>query len=361
MTRRSIVAATALLAALSVAQASVAAAQATEGGITGTARRVESEEPIAFALVRLLPEQPAPDVAARQTITAADGHWFFANVPVGDYRVQLARIGYHPVLSPLLHVRAGETTHDDIRATTDAITLAAVTVHGEGECLTSEHLALEPRLAALWNEAGKGVEIRRAFEQQYRFTRDRRQDVHVRWRFRTATDEVRHDTLVNDPDSVLIRDQRRRTKRRTEGYMKPGTFLVALPDEKDLLDEQFLTDHCLEAAIEGGDGAVGLRFRPVRARAGLVDIRGTIWVEADSYIIRRLAFDWLQGKRVMGSSTIDYADIVIDGRSLRFPSWGKAFVDPGGMTGALVRDGTATLEYSYRDFRQVSPPWLRKM
>ena len=58
-------------------------AQGTEGSIDGVARRAENDEPIAFALVRLLPadEQAA---ALRQTITGADGRWFFPRLAAGD-------------------------------------------------------------------------------------------------------------------------------------------------------------------------------------------------------------------------------------------------------------------------------------
>ena len=340
----------ALLLASVLVRPTRAIAQSSDGSINGTARRAENDEPIAFALVRLVPEQQTESASPRQTITAADGRWFFPRIVAGDYRVQLARIGYAPVLSPVLHVRAGEATRHEIRATTEAIRLAAVTVRGEGACLTADHLAAEPQLATLWSEAGKGVEIRRAFEQAYRFARDRRQDIHTRWRFRRATDEVRHDTLTNNPDSVLVLDRHRRSRRQSEGYMKPGTFLIAIPDEKDLLDEEFLRDHCLETTIERGDGALGLHFRPVRSRDGFVDIRGTIWVEADTYIMRRLAFDWLRGKRVLGVSTIDYGDVGVDGRSIRLPAWGKVSVDPDGMAGALIRDATATLTFTYLGF-----------
>lgn len=331
-----------------------AIAQASEGSLNGTARRAEDDEPIAFALVRLMPEQPAQPAAARQTITAADGRWFFPQVAAGDYRVQLARIGYRPVLSPLLHVRTGAATQHEIRATTEAIPLAVVTVRSEPACLTADRLDAEPLIAALWSEAGQGVEIRRAFEQRYHFARERRQDIHTRWRFRRATDRVRRDTLVNNPDSVLVSDRRRRIERQTEGYMKPGTFLIAIPD-KDLLDEEFLRDHCLLTTIERSDGALGLRFRPVRVHKDFVDVRGTIWVEADSYSMRRLAFDWLRGDRDLGLSTIDYGDVTVDGRSIRLPARGTVSVDPDGMAGALIRDATATLTYTYLGFAQIPP------
>ena len=141
-------------------------AAAQGGTVEGVALRAEDGAPIPFALVRLVrAEQPAsssPGVA-QQGITNANGRFHLADVAAGEYRLQLARIGYRPILSAPLRVEAGRTLRHELRGAAQVLQLATVTVRPELSCLTSDQLAADPRLATLWSEAQKGVEVRRAF------------------------------------------------------------------------------------------------------------------------------------------------------------------------------------------------------
>ncbi|HET7456645.1 MAG TPA: carboxypeptidase-like regulatory domain-containing protein [Gemmatimonadaceae bacterium] len=326
--------------------------QPGEGALDGVARRADGGESISFALVRLL--AAGDDRPRQQGITSADGHFRFARVPVGEYRVQLARIGYRPVLSPVLRVREGETLRYEIAAASDPVQLAAVVVHPEESCLGGARLGDEPQLAALWNEARDGVETRRAFEMQYRYVRTMRQDGRISYRFRGAKPLRRVDSLVNEPDSVAANDERRRAKLRAEGYSHGNLFVV--PNEKDLLDDEFLRDHCLETTIaERGDGARGLRFRPTRAREGRRDIRGTIWVDGETYLTRRLEFEWVERGDVIGESSVDYDDLAVSGgTTLRLPSSGRAAIRRlSGPARAFITGGMVNFTYYYQSFKNT--------
>jgi hypothetical protein len=156
------------------------AAQAAEGAIEGMARRDEGGVPIPFALVRLKPANQ--DSAALQVITGDAGHFRFSRVPVGEYHLELLRIGYRPAVSPPLHVRSGETLQRELRVASQPLQLPTVTVFAEGTCLGPTQITNNQRLAELWNETRKGVEIRRGFERQYRFIRTFRQDALIRVR-----------------------------------------------------------------------------------------------------------------------------------------------------------------------------------
>src|SRR3954469_8524647 len=88
-------------------------AVAQPGAVEGTARADSGDAPIAFALVRLL----GPDSAvAAQGITNADGRFRFARVAAGNWRVQLLRIGFRPVLSDAVQIAAGQTAQLSIHA-----------------------------------------------------------------------------------------------------------------------------------------------------------------------------------------------------------------------------------------------------
>ena len=328
-------------------------AQQSTGIIEGVARSDDDGAPISFALVRVQRSDGRDTATVQQGVTTAMGRFRFAELPAATYRLQLLRIGYRPVLSPPIPVVAGETVKHDFRVATLAVQLAAVVVHPEGTCLTADRLGADPRLATLWMEARKGVEIRRAFELQYRFTRVVTQNGRIKLRLGSKRLH-RSDTVVNIPDSVLAREARRRAAGRTSGY-GTGTSLV-LPDEKELLHEEFLHDHCFETSVASADGALGLRFRSVRTRDKGNAIRGVLWIDASTYMIRRLDIEWLDGKRVAGESRIEYAELPVAGGTLRLPSSGRATARPGGATRVAVSRADVTIEFTYSDFRTDEGP-----
>ncbi|MFN2566742.1 MAG: hypothetical protein ABR499_17230 [Gemmatimonadaceae bacterium] len=71
--------------------------------------------------------------------------------------------------------------------------------------------------------------------------------------------------------------------------------------------------------------------------------------------MRRLDVEWVRGNRQVGESRVDYADVAMDGSTLRLPSGGRGSARPGGVQRTLVSRAAATLSYSYRDFEQVRP------
>ena len=359
-----------VLALLAAGAPRAAGAQGDPGAIAGTALRLEDGAPIPFALIRLLPAEPPPSgpeaagasapravQAVQQVASNSNGRFHFAGVAPGAYRLQLARIGHHPVLSPVLRVRAGETLRQDVRGTTQAVRLDPVVVRGTPTCLTGARLGEEPRLATLWAEVQKGAELRRAFDRQYRYTTVQRQDIAVYPRLGTVKQEVRVDSLVREPDSVLVRARRRQARRAARGYAAGN--LIALPDDAELLDAAFLRGHCLETAVAEAGGALGLRFRPVRRRREGADVRGTIWVSADGYQMRRLEFEYLDAgdKQPFARSRTEFADVAVGGSALRLRTAGDGvLVRLRGRMRATTKRVTTALTYTYRDVRQVGGP-----
>jgi hypothetical protein len=250
----------------------------------------------------------------------------------------------------VLRVRAGETLFHEIRSAARPVVLEAVTVVG-GQCLTADRLSEDPELAVLWNEARKGVQTRRAFDLQYRYTRIMRQDIATRWRIRGTTRRVEVDTIISQPDSVALREQRRHARHREVGYMEGER--VHLPYETELLDDAFLRDYCLEPSFEEAEGAYVLRFRPVRPRRDGVDVRGAIHVDAESFAIRRLEFDYLRGGRPFATAHLEYDDLRIAGSTLRLPVRGGAAMRTTGVGRMAALGATATLAYEYSGFERV--------
>lgn len=188
--------------------ASRAIAQVGYGTVEGVARTAEDGAPLSFLLIQLLPVD-YQTASPLRVLTDGEGGFSFIRVPAGDYRLQVERIGYQRILSPVVSVQPGATLFQEIISSIEPIQLAEITVWPAGSCLTGGRLEEHPDLAALWNEAQTGVEIRRAFELQYRFVTNLQQDIHARQRLLRDKRQRRDTTLVNEPDSVLVRDQRR--------------------------------------------------------------------------------------------------------------------------------------------------------
>jgi hypothetical protein len=354
----------ALLTLLLIAVATARPAAAQGGTVEGTALRVEDGTPIPFALVRLLRAEsragsPGASVpVVQQAATNANGRFRIAEVPAGEYRLQLARIGYEPVLSPVLHVGAGHTLRQDLRGASRALQLAAVTVRPEAGCLTLARLDDDARLASVWQEARKGIETRLAFERQYRYTRIAKQDGVARFRlFRRGIHTV--DTTRSEPDSVEVRRQRRVAELRTRGH-KGADGRFTIPNEKDLLDEAYMREQCLE--LVAGDsaagprvGAVGLRFHPVRPRKDVIDVGGTLWLDAGTFLARRLEVRWMRGGDTVARGSVRYDDVAVGGSPLRFPVGAEASLTPSALVAkAIIAGASSTIVMRYLDFEQVA-------
>jgi hypothetical protein len=335
-----------LLLGLGVAPAM---AQSASGRVDVVAIGAEDGAPIPLALVRLLPGA-GRDSVLQQGITGTTGRFIFTDVPAGDYRIQLLRIGHPPAVSAVLRVRGGETIRQELRGTAQPVPLPAVAVVADERCLAGDRLPEAPHVATLWEEARKGVELRLAFELHYRFVRERQQVVETRRLLGGVSRSRRADTLRSEPDSVLARHARRLAEHRSAGFVSTeagtGRRLYALPEETELLDPAFLRDHCLEAEVAAGDGAVGLRFRPVGPRTAGVGVRGTLWIEDDTFLTRRLELEYLEGERVVARSGLEYADIDVGGSALRLPARGQLSVEG--------RGGRVAVTYVYRDVKRIA-------
>ncbi|HEY9228020.1 MAG TPA: carboxypeptidase-like regulatory domain-containing protein [Gemmatimonadaceae bacterium] len=335
-------------ALLTLAWIPSATAQNAFGSVRGIARSEQGGNPIPFVLVRLLPSD-STNATGRQSITNAQGRFQFESVPAGAYRLQLLRIGYRPVLSPVIEVRSGETSEHELRASMIAIPLPPVIVYGEGTCLTGERVAADPYLLTLWEEVRQGVEIRRAFDRRYRYKRMFGQASDTRVPSRPALRRQRADTVINEPDSVDTREERARARRASEGFGRGN--VLTLPDEKELTADTFLRTHCIVPPIVESNGASGLRFREASRGRGF-GIQGTIWVDADR-LMQRIDLEYLNDGKSFSTVSIDYADVAIASTTLRLPIAGSFSIRP--LEAPRGTTATGTLFFGYSSFEEIRP------
>ena len=334
---------------LLLAVARPAGAQQPNGAIEGTAAAAEGGAPVPLSLVQLL-SGDGSDVPLRGTLTDARGGFRFEGVPAGRYRLRLDRIGFESVPSAPFAVREGETVRRAVAASPTPVVLEGISVSGNA-CYGLDRLEEAADLAALWREAQKAVETRRRFQEQYRFTYDRRLEGQARLRMLRDKRIVQDTTIVSDPDSA----EARRARRGNFGKQTRTGMLVRLPDELELLEDDFLRTHCLEGDTDDGRGGLVLRFRPTRPRGGgELDVRGTIRIDPATYVVRELEFEYLNGRRPSARGTLRYAEVRTPHGSIRLPEGGTLSGDPGGMVGMVVQDfrGTFRME-RYRGFERV--------
>lgn len=317
------------VAAQTTATSAGALAPAATGAVEGVALGPDGA-PIPFALVRVLPAAGAAGARpVAQVATGAHGRFRLDGLPPGSWRLQLARIGYRPVLSEPVAVRGGETVRQTVRGDAQPVQLATVVARGAPACLTGDRIAEEPALAAVWTQALDGIALRRAFQRQYRYREIETVGGTVHWRLRGARPIVRRpDTTLVTPDSAEARDRRWLAERRAKGY-RNGNDVVA-PDERELAHPEFLRDHCLEAAPLHAEGLVGVRFRPTDARRDAEEVQGVLWLDAHDYRARVLDVEWVKGGRRSAVARLDYGDVTVDGAAVR-----------------LITGGTVTLERMY--------------
>jgi len=327
-----------------------AAAQAMgTGDVRGHAYAAADRSPISYALVRLSPAD-APG-RGRTAISDAGGAFTFAAVAPGTYRLTLERIGYTSERSEPFTVGAGEVVERNLASRPTAIALQAVVA--TPECRTAADLDQNPRLAALWNEARKGLETTQAFADGYVYTYQQRQY------WTTDAENAPLDSLItailNDPR--LPRPDR---DRRGWGRATRLRLDLEIPDGREILNPAFLTTHCLEGSAGETDDAFELGFRPLRTREGRIDIRGVVRVDRNTFQMREIELEYMDGRTPFLQATVVYHDAVVPGGIVRLPM-GVTFTGTPPRQ-VLMRPVRGQVQYTnYSDLVKVdsAPPTRR--
>jgi hypothetical protein len=344
----------ALLAALLILGISPApdAIAQTKAVVEGVARAEEGGAPVQFALVRLVraDSSPLPSESPPQGITNADGRYRFDGVAPGRYRVELLRIGFRPVRSDPVQVAAGETVQLELRVASQLLTLPPVTVTVQADiCVPAKELKNHPQLQTLWQQARDGASVRTELMARFRYHVLQHEESYELKADGPTAPGTLDQPYVSDPKWAVKNAARNREQRLSRGYYGPSNNLgdgFHVPNELDVLHEDFLKTHCFVAAAERGVGEVGLRFRPLRTRQNFLDILGTIWLDSATYLARRLELEYVDGVESRGTVRVDFADVPVVGGTLRMPVGGAFTMRPSRKNPARRTEGKLTVTYS---------------
>jgi hypothetical protein len=329
---------------------------AQTGTVEGHARAEQGGASVPFALVRLVPadSSPLPD-SSPQSITNADGRFRFESVAPGRYRVQLLRIGFRPFLSDPLQVAAGETVKLELRVASEPLVLPPVTVTAD-ECVSAAKLKRHPQLQTLWQQARDGASVRTELMARYRYHVSQYEESYELQADGAGAPGTIDHRYVSDPRSAVKNAARNREQRLSRGYYGPSNNLgdgFYVPNELDVLHEDFLKTHCFVPEAARGAGEVGLRFRPLLTRRNFLDILGTIWLDSATYLVRRLELEYVDFDESRGTVRVDFADVGVAGGTLRMPVGGAFTMRPSRKNPSRRSEGKFTFTYS--GFEEVPP------
>jgi hypothetical protein len=320
--------------------------------VQGVARAEDGGAPVQFALVRLIrvDSSTLPSEGPPQGLTNADGRYRFEGVAPGRYRVQLQQIGFRPVLSDPVQVAVGQTVHLDLRVASQPLTLppATVTVTADA-CVTAKALKDHPQLQTLWQQARDGASVRTALMARFRYhVLSHEESYELKADGPTAPGTL-DQTYFSDPRWAVKTAARNREQRLSRGYYGPTNDIgdgFHVPNELDVLHEDFLKTHCFVPAAVRGVGEVGLRFRPLSTRRNFLDILGTIWLDSATYLARRIELEYIDGVESRGTFRVDFADVQVGGGTLRMPVGGAFAMRPSRKNPARRTEGKVTITYS---------------
>ena len=348
MIRRNLIALLAAVVILDTSAASDAIAQ--KAAVEGVARAEEGGAPVQFALVRLVRADSSrlPSDNPPQGITNASGRYRFDGVEAGRYRVQLLRIGFRPVLSDAVQVAADETVQLEFRVASQPVLLPAVTVTAR-VCVTTRELMKHPQIQTLWQQARDGASVRTELMARFRYNVLQHEESYELKADGPTAPGMIDQPYVSDPKWAVRNAARNRAQRLSRGYYGPSKDSLDgfyVPNELDVLHEDFLKAHCLVPAVARGVGEVGLRFRPLRTRRNFLDIRGTIWLDSATYLARRIELEYVDGEESRGTFRADFGDVAVDGGTLRMPVGGAFTMRPSRKNPAKRTEGKVTVTYS---------------
>lgn len=262
-----------------------AVASAHAQSIDGRLVESASEDPVAGALVQLIPE--GRDAPAASSISRADGRFSLQRIPPGRYLLRAQRIGYAPATESVV-MEADSRVEILLSLALSAVRLEAITVGVERRC--AAHPSRGPEMALLWEAARSAFEgaLETAAERSARFHLLRYQRDLEPSHLRVETEQQQLRTLWGDNPIHSIPAERLSA----EGYVHedPNGDVYYAPDATALLSDVFLEDHCFRVAEDPeAPDMIGLAFEPIRGRR-LPDIEGTLWVDRRTAELRRLDF-----------------------------------------------------------------------
>lgn len=249
---------------------------AQAGAIFGIVRGKANGEPLAYGIASV-------DGDARTMFISDSGRFLFLGVAPGKHTVQVRRLGFAPI-QVAIDIRVGVTDTLRFELQRVAVTLDRVAIVAPPKCTApgikaTLDTAIVPIVAQVVLNADYLHEVSKDYPYEY--------DLEVR-RVRS----LRNDSAVV-PDDVFFKTYHSKTR----ASYRPGRALVnengrwafRIPELQDLANPAFRDAHCWHyAGADTIDGKLQYRVNVIAAASIRgVDVNGTIWIDAESFQVRR--------------------------------------------------------------------------
>lgn len=210
----------------------------------------------------------------------------------GAHRLRALRIGFLPVTTETFALDAGTALNRPLALAGIPVALDTFRVTSRGRCDVRPDSAMatyrvweQVRAALTAAEITGRAPTVRARIQMYDRTLDRRGRRVLRQSSRVQEGRTQRAWRARSQDSL-----------RRFGYAHSGgdgstTFYA--PDLLVLLSDGFLEDHCLRLSQESDAARLGVEFEPTRARSGIPEIEGTLWLDRKTAELRQLRFRYV--------------------------------------------------------------------
>ena len=230
------------------------------------------------------------DLAGR-ALTDATGRFTIVVQRGGAYEVRALRIGFRPTIaSGSATAQAEAATRLRIVLGSVQVSLATVRVRADDECRVRADSG--QLVAQVWEMARTALASAQASEDDQRIRATGL--VYKAWRETSGQGSQWQEFSINDALTARPFVSAPAEQLAREGYSSgdsTGATFVG-PDPEALISDAFAGAHCfqLSASDAANPGTIGVRFRPVRDRRGVVDITGTFLLDRETGALRSLDY-----------------------------------------------------------------------
>jgi hypothetical protein len=237
----------------------------------------------------------APDGSGR--FADAQGHFTLGDIRDGTYHVRARMIGYSPLDTTI--TLGPQRSPLVLRITPAAIRLATVPVSAKRNrgCVVTgvPSAASSPQLAAIFDQLETNIERYHILLDQYPFHYRRLEteviEIEGRADSVVSVDTATYDSRDRRPyhvgsivyDDVTIKGQKHK--------------MMYLPTFADLADTAFDAAHCFTYRGTTKEREIQIDFRPAD-RIAVPDVDGSVYLDADRYIVRQATFHLTKPSRV---------------------------------------------------------------
>jgi hypothetical protein len=282
-------------------------------------------------------------VVAR-ALTDDRGEYRLSTTP-GTYRVRTLRIGYRPLVSLPFDLAPSQQLQQSLALTNIPVSLDTIRVAARSACqlltdTTSATAAVweQARIALTAAQLSAGSRVMKSTIVRFYRAMDPSAKRTLRETSVPETDYVSKPWRSRSADSL-----------RRFGYTHEepdGSRTYHAPDLDALLSTQFVEDHCFRLASDrDARDLIGLAFEPTRDRSRIADIKGTLWLDRTSAVLKRLEFNYVNtGVRGLeeAGGAMEFVRIAngawaISRWNIRMPLLAEVTIPSGGVPGEVSR------------------------